>query len=164
LTSDVLYPRCATTLTRGQFIVRDSKNERDYLLVEDRHVAQGFARRPELLAVLTVLDIGTLYLLVSGSGILPPHYYDRVYQLPLSCPSRVAAISILEFIEPVRLVPLACENVLVTVAQRLLNDDEIEVHLHIEPNARGIEASRVVYAADLDPELPLLETTDVMPD
>lgn len=154
----------------NQFIVRDRDADAAGLDWSDRHVAQGFARRDQIISFGTLVGWGRATVHVQLGGQVDSHQYERIVKVPFHCPS-----GLVELMTPdmaygeSSFFQVECGHYSVLAAQRLVSDPGrlsahplIEVVLLLEPRDQSLDRSEVVKAdADLSPQFPLLESADI---
>lgn len=144
----------------SQFIVFDSDVKRAGCAWTERHSAQGFARRAQVVAFGTLVDYGHADAVIKLGPYRPLDNHERVIEVPFLVTSGAIHLGGPEEIGRMPLVKVENGDYRVVAAQALDEDREL-IELFFEKVAAGLPNSRILFAdAGLQPTEPLLETVD----
>lgn len=143
----------------SQFFIFDHEVTEPGLEWTDKHVRQGFARRPQVISIGTLLEYGVAKAsLICGTFDVFSGYH-RVLAIPLRIKSGAVSIAGPEESDLNRHYVVEPGNYRVTVAQSVLGDDLEKIVILLEKTKALHQTSEILVAdGGLNPILPLLET------
>jgi Competence protein J (ComJ) len=146
----------------SQFLVYDVSVDHIGSAWTETHSRQGFARRESYASIGTLLEDGKGIVKVYPDGYVEDRDHARVISIPFYSPTGQITVTGPEEFEPSVVLQFESTHFRLTVAQRLVGEEQEMIELYFEEMDRPLGKSEILVADDeLDPPETLLEHADV---
>lgn len=147
----------------NQFMVYDDSLKEIGCDWTAEHCKQGFARRASVVSFGTILEFGHANITIIYSRFQPNDAYRRVIAVPFEVTSGKIIVGGPEEYPATRSFRLDAGHYCLVAAQYVSSQDEEVVDLFFERLEKTMEKSVILVADDdINPELPLIETSHVV--
>lgn len=144
-----------------QFFIYDPAVGNPACAWTDRHIKQGYARRPNTIAVATILEFGTATVQFGLDEDCDWKRYERVLAIPLQIESGRISIDGPEEYPISRELELPSGVYRAIIGQLVASEITEEILVVLEQSQSGNFSSEILQADNqLSPIYPLLETAD----
>lgn len=145
----------------GQLIAYDTTEQAPGSIWTDKHINQGFVRRPKCVGVCTLLKNGTARIAVFHGEPMPLEDYDRVLSVPINLPSGILHLEGPEEVTIHRSVSLSPGVFRIGFAQMLNSDANLRVDVFIKMIDEANPLSKLLKSDNaLSESVVLCETGD----
>lgn len=146
----------------GQFHVFDASVQLPGCAWTERHYAQGFARREQVVNFRTLLEFGEGDVAVHFGPYQERREHERVIVVSLHVTSGEVVIGGPEEYPNKNSLKVANGHYRLAAAQRISDDDREAIDLYFEMSSNPLRGSEVIRAdSELMANMELLETADV---